>query len=102
MSASGARYVAIITDGNGRWAQNQGLPVVEGHRAGADTVKARLREVFDLRPFAIIRELDLLHPIYRPTASYGHFGREPYALNGATAFSWERTDKADALKAALS
>ena len=34
MSAS-ARYVAIITDGNGRWAQNQGLPVVEGHRAGA-------------------------------------------------------------------
>ena len=43
MSAS-ARYVAIITDGNGRWAQNQGLPVVEGHRAGADTVKARLRD----------------------------------------------------------
>jgi undecaprenyl diphosphate synthase len=38
-----ARYVAIITDGNGRWAQARGLPVVEGHRAGADTVKARLR-----------------------------------------------------------
>ncbi|HET7486107.1 MAG TPA: undecaprenyl diphosphate synthase family protein, partial [Solirubrobacterales bacterium] len=41
MSTS-ARYVAIITDGNGRWAQQRGLPVVEGHRAGADTVKARL------------------------------------------------------------
>ncbi len=39
-----ARYVAIITDGNGRWAQARGLPLVEGHRAGADTVKARLRD----------------------------------------------------------
>jgi undecaprenyl diphosphate synthase len=38
------RYVAIITDGNGRWAQRQGLPVVAGHEAGADTVKARLRD----------------------------------------------------------
>ncbi len=47
MSAS-ARYVAIITDGNGRWAQNQGLPVVEGHRAGADIVKARLRDAVEL------------------------------------------------------
>jgi len=47
VSAS-ARYVAIITDGNGRWAQNQGLPVVEGHRAGADTVKARLRDAVEL------------------------------------------------------
>ncbi|MFN3525368.1 MAG: methionine adenosyltransferase [Paracoccus sp. (in: a-proteobacteria)] len=65
-------------------------------------IVAAVREVFDLRPFAIIRELDLLHPIYRPTASYGHFGRAPYALNGATAFSWERTDRAEALKAALS
>src|SRR5918992_62563 len=44
----GARYVAIITDGNGRWAQARGLPVVEGHRAGADTVKARLRDAVDL------------------------------------------------------
>ena len=39
-----ARYVAIITDGNGRWAQARGLPVLEGHQAGADTVKARLRD----------------------------------------------------------
>jgi len=38
------RYVAIITDGNGRWAQGRGLPVIEGHRAGADVVKARLRD----------------------------------------------------------
>ena len=45
MSAS---YVAIITDGNGRWARQRGLPVEEGHRAGADTVKARLRDAVDL------------------------------------------------------
>ena len=44
MSASRARYVAIITDGNGRWAQSRGLPVLAGHEAGADTVKARLRD----------------------------------------------------------
>jgi len=43
VSAS-ARYVAIITDGNGRWAQRRGLPVAEGHRAGADVVKQRLRD----------------------------------------------------------
>jgi undecaprenyl diphosphate synthase len=42
------RYVAIITDGNGRWAQQRGLPVIEGHRAGADVVKARLRDAAEL------------------------------------------------------
>jgi undecaprenyl diphosphate synthase len=42
------KYVAIITDGNGRWAQQRGLPVVEGHRAGADVVKARLRDAAEL------------------------------------------------------
>jgi undecaprenyl diphosphate synthase len=43
-----ARYVAIITDGNGRWAKARDLPVGEGHQAGADTVKARLRDAVDL------------------------------------------------------
>jgi undecaprenyl diphosphate synthase len=43
-----ARYVAIITDGNGRWARERGLPVLAGHEAGADTVKARLRDAVDL------------------------------------------------------
>jgi undecaprenyl diphosphate synthase len=47
-AAPRAAYVAIITDGNGRWAQRRGLPVIEGHRAGADTVKARLRNAVDL------------------------------------------------------
>ena len=42
------RHVAIITDGNGRWARARGLPVNEGHSAGADTVKARLRDAAEL------------------------------------------------------
>lgn len=50
-----ARYVAIIMDGNGRWAKRQGVSVADGHRAGADTVKARLRDAVDLG----IRELTL-------------------------------------------
>jgi undecaprenyl diphosphate synthase len=48
VSASPARYVAIITDGNGRWARRRGLPVLAGHEAGADTVKARLRDAAEL------------------------------------------------------
>ncbi|MGE3193890.1 MAG: methionine adenosyltransferase [Microbacteriaceae bacterium] len=53
-----------------------------------------IREVFDLRPAAIIRDLDLLRPIYAPTASYGHFGRE------LPDFTWERTDRVDDLRSA--
>jgi S-adenosylmethionine synthetase len=53
-----------------------------------------IREVFDLRPAAIIRDLDLLRPIYAQTASYGHFGRE------LPDFSWEKTDRVDALRTA--
>jgi undecaprenyl diphosphate synthase len=47
-AAQAARYVAIITDGNGRWARAHGVPVNEGHSAGADTVKARLRDAAEL------------------------------------------------------
>jgi undecaprenyl diphosphate synthase len=50
---SAPRYVAIITDGNGRWAADRGLPAIEGHRAGADVVKARLRDAAEFG----IREL---------------------------------------------
>jgi undecaprenyl diphosphate synthase len=46
--SAAARYVAIITDGNGRWAEREGVPVNEGHSAGADTVKARLRDAAEL------------------------------------------------------
>jgi S-adenosylmethionine synthetase len=61
-----------------------------------------VREHFDLRPYGITKMLDLLHPMYRQTAAYGHFGREPFEMTVGddtfTAFSWEKTDKAQALK----
>ncbi len=56
----------------------------------------QVHEIFDLRPAAIIRDLDLLRPIYRPTAAYGHFGRSPEST-----FTWERTNRVDDLRAAL-
>jgi len=63
-----------------------------------------VREHFDLRPYAITRMLDLLHPMYQATAAYGHFGRNPYEMTVGddtfTAFTWEQADRAEALKAA--
>jgi S-adenosylmethionine synthetase len=58
------------------------------------TIEHAVREVFDLRPASIIRDLDLLRPIYRDTAAYGHFGRE------LDAFTWERTDRVAPLREA--
>ncbi len=69
-----------------------------------DKIIDLVREHFDLRPYAITRMLDLLHPMYRQTAAYGHFGRDPFEMTVGndtfTAFPWEMTDKADALRAA--
>jgi S-adenosylmethionine synthetase len=59
-----------------------------------DKIEKAIREVFDLRPAAIIRDLDLLRPIYQQTAAYGHFGRE------LPNFTWERTDRVADLKSA--
>ena len=64
------------------------------HRVDPGLIEQLIQEHFDLRPAAIIRDLDLVRPIYRATAAYGHFGRaEPE-------FTWERTDRADAMAAA--
>jgi len=60
-----------------------------------DRIQAAVGKVFDLRPAAIIRDLDLKRPIYAKTAAYGHFGRE------LSDFTWERTDRVEALKAAI-
>lgn len=61
-----------------------------------------VRETFDLRPYAITRLLDLLHPMYQATAAYGHFGRNPYEMTYGddtfTAFTWEKTDRAEELR----
>ena len=59
-----------------------------------EAIQEAVLQVFDLRPAAIIRDLDLLRPIYRQTAAYGHFGRD------VADFTWERTDRAEALRAA--
>ncbi|HET8940903.1 MAG TPA: methionine adenosyltransferase, partial [Rudaea sp.] len=73
-----------------------------------DKIEKLIRKHFDLRPYGILQMLDLIHPMYQRTASYGHFGRDPQKIsytNGAgkkcnaTAFSWEKTDKAEALRA---
>ncbi|WP_405624822.1 methionine adenosyltransferase [Streptomyces sp. NBC_00016] len=64
------------------------------HTVAVDRIQQAIGEVFDLRPAAIIRDLDLLRPIYAQTAAYGHFGRE------LPDFTWEHTDRAPQLKAA--
>jgi S-adenosylmethionine synthetase len=58
-------------------------------------IEKAIGEVFDLRPAAIIRDLDLRRPIYHKTAAYGHFGRED------ADFTWERTNRVDDLKASI-
>jgi S-adenosylmethionine synthetase len=65
-------------------------------KLGEDRLVDIVRDIFDLRPKGLITQLDLLKPIYQPTAAYGHFGRTE------NSFSWEKTDKVDALKAAAS
>ncbi|MBK1850444.1 MULTISPECIES: methionine adenosyltransferase [unclassified Marinobacter] len=71
-------------------------------KIGDDKIIELVRQNFDLRPYAITNMLDLLHPMYRATAAYGHFGREPEEVTVAgktfTTFPWEKTDRAAALK----
>ncbi len=92
--------ITVETFGTGRVSQERLEQLVRAH--------------FDLRPWGIVRMLDLVHPMYRPTAAYGHFGREPVHMTyrwkatmggkrveqseAFTAFSWEKTDKAEALR----
>jgi S-adenosylmethionine synthetase len=63
-------------------------------KVAPERIESAIKEVFDLRPAAIIRDLDLRRPIYQPTAAYGHFGRSEKT------FTWERTDRADDLRRA--
>ena len=82
MSTS-ARYVAIITDGNGRWAQQRGLPVVDGHRAGADNLKARLRDAVEFG----VRELTVY------SFSTENWSRPKEEVDGLMAMFAERIDR---------
>ncbi len=83
-------------------------------KVSQDRLETLVRAHFDLRPYGIIKMLDLVHPMYRATAAYGHFGRDPIHMTyqwkefiggkkvdkseAFTAFSWEKTDKAEALR----
>ena len=68
------------------------------NKVAEDRIEQIVRENFDLRPYGLMQMLDLIRPIYRTTAAHGHFGRQYDAKTGA--FSWERTDKVEAIKAA--
>ncbi|MBO1754297.1 methionine adenosyltransferase [Allobranchiibius sp. CTAmp26] len=68
--------------------------------APLDDIQKAITDVFDLRPAAIVEELDLLRPIYQPTAAYGHFGRTE-APGLQNAFTWERTDRVEHLQKAV-
>src|SRR5215212_3718654 len=109
-AAYAARYVAknIVAAGLARrcevqvaYAIGKADPVglfVETYGTEAvplDRIQDAIREVFDLRPAAIIRDLDLLRPIYSQTSAYGHFGRE------LADFTWERTDRVEALRSVV-
>jgi S-adenosylmethionine synthetase len=73
--------ISVQTFGTGRISDNRLIDLI--------------RENFDLRPYGILKMLDLIRPIYQPTATYGHFGREDIEL------SWERSDKAEALRGSV-
>ncbi len=83
MSDSEARFVAIITDGNGRWAQQRGLPVLDGHEAGADVVKARLKDAVELG----VRELTVY------SFSTENWARPTAEVQGLMAMFAERIDR---------
>jgi undecaprenyl diphosphate synthase len=78
-----AEYVAIITDGNGRWAQQRGLPVIEGHRAGADVVKERLRDAVEFG----VKELTVY------SFSTENWSRPKEEVDGLMAMFAERIDR---------
>ncbi len=81
-------YVIGVADPVSVLVDTFGTETVDPHK-----IEKAIRDVFPLKPAAIIKHLNLLKPIYQKTAAYGHFGREE--------FSWEKTDKAKELKGAV-
>ena len=64
-------------------------------------IAAKVREIFDLRPGAIVEKFGLKNPIFEPTAAYGHMGRTPYSENGIEFFTWEKLDAVDEIRRAF-
>ena len=88
------RGAGRLRDRQGRTRSSLFVETFGTETVPVDRIEEAISEVFDLRPAAIIRDLDLLRPIYQQTAAYGHFGRE------LPDFTWERTDRAADLKSA--
>ena len=91
-----AEPVSVFVDSYGR-------AKVHGHSGeAADAyIASKIKELFDLRPAAIIRKFGLKNPIYEPCAAYGHMGRTPYVKDGVQFFGWELLDSVDMIKEAF-
>ena len=99
--------VYVNTYGSAKAKTAEGKPMTDGE------IAAKIKEIFDLRPYSIVKRLGLKNPIYLPTATYGHFGRTPYisevemTRNGKKEtkqvefFTWEKTDYVDTIKVAF-
>lgn len=99
--------VYVNTYGSAKAKTTEGKPMTDGE------IAAKIKEIFDLRPYSIVKRLGLKNPIYLPTATYGHFGRTPYTSevemtrNGKKEtkqvefFTWEKTDYVDTIKVAF-
>ena len=88
-----AEPVSIFVDTYG----TASIPGHSGEAADA-FIASRIRNLFDLRPAAIIERFQLKNPIYEPCAAYGHFGREPYVKDGMQFFGWEKLDSVERIK----
>ena len=88
-----AKPVSVYVDSYG----SAEIPGYSGQEADA-YIAARVQELFDLRPAAIIERFGLKKPIYEPCAAYGHMGREPYVKDGMQFFGWEKLDSVELIK----
>ena len=88
-----AKPVSVYVDSYG----SAEIPGYRGQEADA-YIAARVQELFDLRPAAIIEKFGLKNPIYEPCAAYGHMGREPYVKDGMQFFGWEKLDSVELIK----
>ncbi len=88
-----AKPVSVYVDSYG----SAEIPGYSGQEADA-YIAARVQDLFDLRPAAIIERFGLKNPIYEPCAAYGHMGREPYVKDGMQFFGWEKLDSVELIK----
>lgn len=85
-----AEPVSVFVDSYGRFDED-----------GDALVAAKVKEIFDLRPAAIVKKFGLKNPIYSPTAAYGHFGKKPFVRDGVQFFGWEKLDAVEDIRKAF-